>query len=181
MGLFGRALCKAALYEVPENYSEWAERGSKKMNLIKVSAELELTVHEFPEGSYKEQNKILRHLIGNGCSIYDHVMPKRLYTELHMKNCPTGVPGQCVSVLVDEEGRMKKDMGINLIASYLYETDKHRMPIVGNVLFVGEKYTGSGIDFCGIDGEVFKVLKERLDNMRQMAVIMKRIQGGGIR
>ena len=105
------------------------------MNLIKVSAELELTVHEFPEGSYKEQNKILRHLIGNGCSIYDHVMPKRLYTELHMKNCPTGVPGQCVSVLIDEEGRMKKDMGINLIASYLYETDKHRMPIVGNVLF----------------------------------------------
>ena len=87
------------------------------MKLIKISADLELSVHEFPDGSHEEQNKFLRELIGNGCDICEHVMPDRLYTELHMFDRPSKIPGQCVSMLIDEEGRLKENVP-NMIGSY---------------------------------------------------------------
>lgn len=134
------------------------------MKLIKVSTGLELTVHEFPVGSYAEQNKFLRGLIGNGCDIYEHIMPGRLYTELHMKERPTKVPGQCVSMLIDEEGLLKENEP-NLIGSYLYKTDRHGHPIMGNILFVGEEWGSDGIDFCGIEDSVFEELELQLNHM----------------
>ncbi len=117
------------------------------MNLIKISTDLELSVHEFPTGTHEEQNNKLRELIGNDCRLYEHVMPKRLYTELHQMDHPTKVKGQCVSMLIDEEGLLKEVIIPNLIGSYLYETDKHNIPITGNILIVGEEWTGDGIDF----------------------------------
>lgn len=134
------------------------------MKLIKISTDLELSVHEFPDGTYEEQNQFLRELIGNYCDIYEHIMPCRLYTDLHMKDRPTKIPGQCVSMLVDEEGLLKENEP-NLIGSYLYETDRHGNPIMGNVLFVGEEWGSDGIDFCGIEDSVFEVLKLQLNNM----------------
>lgn len=134
------------------------------MKLIKISTDLEMTVHEFPDGTYEEQNQFLRELIGNYCRIYEHVMPKRLYSDLHMKDRPTKMPGQCVSMLIDEEGRLKENEP-NLIGSYLYETDRHGCPIMGNVLFVGEEWSGDGIDFCGIEDSVFQLLELQLNNM----------------
>lgn len=134
------------------------------MKLIKVSTDLELSLHDFPEGTYEEQNEFLRELIGNGCRIYEHVMPKRLYTELHMRNEATNIPGQCVSMLMDEDAFLKEN-SINHVGSFLYETDKHGHPIMGNILFVGEKWTDEGIDFCGIDESVLKDLEENLNNM----------------
>lgn len=92
-------------------------------------------------------------------------MPKRLYTELHQMDHPTKVKGQCVSMLIDEEGLLKEVIIQNLIGSYLYETDKHNIPITGNILIVGEEWTGDGIDFCGIEESVFKVLELQLNNM----------------
>ncbi len=77
------------------------------MKIIKVSTELEMSVHEFPEGTMREQNKVLYGLIGNGCDLVEHVMPKRLYTELKMPSSPVKEPGKCVSMLIDEEGRLK--------------------------------------------------------------------------
>lgn len=77
------------------------------MKLIKISTDLELTVHDFPTGTHSEQNDYLRGLIGNDCELYEHVMPERLYTDLKMKDRPTKIPGQCVSMLIDEEGRLK--------------------------------------------------------------------------
>lgn len=134
------------------------------MKLIKISTGLEMTIHDFPTGTYSEQNKFLRELIGNNCELYEHVMPRRLYTELNMQNRPSKIAGQCVSMLIDEEGRFKENVS-NLIGSYLYETDKHNQPIVGNILFVGEKWTDDGIDFCGIEESVFKELEIQLNNM----------------
>lgn len=134
------------------------------MKLIKISTGLEMTIHDFPAGTYSEQNKFLRELIGNNCELYEHVMPRRLYTELNMQNRPSKIAGQCVSMLIDEEGRFKENVS-NLIGSYLYETDKHNQPIVGNILFVGEKWTDDGIDFCGIEESVFKELEIQLNNM----------------
>lgn len=134
------------------------------MKLIKISTDLELTVHEFPSGGYEVENRFLRELIGNHCDIYEHVMPGRLYSELHMKDHPTKVPGQCVSMLIDEEGLLKENEP-NPIGSYLYETDRHGHPIMGNVLFVGEEWGGDGIDFCGIEDSVFEKLERQLNNM----------------
>ena len=94
------------------------------MKIIKISTELEMTIHDFPEGTMREQNKVLCELIGNGCDIVEHVMPKRLYTMLKMSPTPTRTPGECVSMLIDEEGRLKPNRA-NLIGSYLYEYDKH--------------------------------------------------------
>ena len=143
------------------------------MKLIKISTDLELSVHEFPDGSYEEQNRFLRELIGNGCNIYEHVMPNRLYTDLKIENGPTKIPGQRVSMLIDEEGRLKKNLP-NLIGSYLYRTDKHGCPIMGNILFVGEKWGRDGIDFCGIENSVFKLLELKLNNI---IFAMKAVKG----
>lgn len=134
------------------------------MRIIKISTDLELTVHEFPSGTYREQNKFLCELIGNYCDIYERVMPRRLYTELHMRHNPTKIVGQCVSMLVDEEGGLKENTP-NLIGSYLYETDKHRQPIMGNILFVGEKWSSEDLNFCGIADSVFELLELQLNNM----------------
>lgn len=135
------------------------------MKLIKISTDLEMSIHDFPTGNHSKQNKVLRELIGNSCELYEHVMPRRLYTELHQKDHPTKIPGQCVSMLIDEEGLLKEGMAPNLIGSYLYETDKHHHPIVGNILFVGEEWSGDGIDFCGIEEGTFKTLELQLNNM----------------
>jgi len=145
------------LHEVPE-------RSGEVMKLIKISTDLELTVHEFPSGGYTEENRFLRELIGNHCDIYERVMPGRLYSELHMKNHLTKVPGQRVSMLIDEEGLLKENEP-NLIGSYLYETDRHGHSIMGNILFVGEEWGSDGIDFCGIEDSVFENLKLQLEHM----------------
>lgn len=134
------------------------------MKIIRISTNNEISVHDFLEGNHTEQNRVLRELIGNGCCIYEHVMPRRLYTDLHMKNRPTRVPGQCVSMLVDEEGGLKESVP-NLIGSYLYETDKHGYPIMGNVLFVGEQWDENGIEFCGIEASTFAVLHLQLNKL----------------
>ena len=56
------------------------------MKIIRITTDLEMTVHDFPEGTHEAQNHVLRELIGNDCRIYEHVMPERLYTSLKMKN-----------------------------------------------------------------------------------------------
>lgn len=83
------------------------------MKIIKISTEFEMTIHDFPEGTMREQNKVLCELIGNGCDIVEHVMPNRLYTMLKMSPTPTRMPGECVSMLIDEEGRLKPNRASN--------------------------------------------------------------------
>ena len=71
---------------------------------------------------------------------------------------------KAVEMLVDEEYLCRDNKPeINMIGSYLYESDKHGSPILGNVLFVGLAYgEDGGIDFTGIEGETFKKLYEQL-------------------
>lgn len=146
------------------------------MKIIKISTDLKLTIHEFPVGSYQKQNQILRGLIGNHCELYEHVKPRRLYTELQMKNSVTNIAGQCVSMLVDEEGGLK-DNEVNLIGSYLYETDIHKQPIMGTILFVGEQWVDGEIDFCGIDETVLKHLEQQLNQMIYSMNMAKEVSG----
>ena len=126
------------------------------MNIIRISTDNEISVHEFPDWSYDRQNEVLRTLIGNNCRIYERVMPERLYTELHMTARLSNVPGRSVSMLADEEGRLKENEP-NLVGSYIYKTDQHGCPIMGNILFVG--------DFCGIEDSVFELLVLELKNL----------------
>ena len=54
------------MLQLPEDCKKRAERGKAVMKIIRISTELELSVHEFPEGNYSQQNHALRELIGNG-------------------------------------------------------------------------------------------------------------------
>ena len=71
--------------------------------LIRVSTDLKVTIHDYPEGSYRTHNEAFRKLIGEDCELYEIVKPRRLYTkilaELEIKNKDTPPV-----MLVDEEG-----------------------------------------------------------------------------
>ena len=63
------------------------------------------------------------------------------------------------------------------MTSYLYETDRHGHPIMGNILFVGEEWGSDGIDFCGIEDSVFENLKLQLDHMIEVMKVAKEAFG----
>ena len=77
--------------------------------------------------------------------------------------CPSEI-GKAVSMLVDESG-LYKDLELNAVGSWLYETDKHMNPVVGNILFVGEYLTMDGAEFCGIPDAEFKRLYPILEDL----------------
>lgn len=147
------------------------------MKIIKVAVDLTITVHDFPEGTHEQVNRELRKLIGPECDLYEHVMPRRLYTMFGMSNRPTKIKGQCVSMLVDEEFLLREQPVPNYLASYLYETDVHGSPICGDVLFVGEEWGGEGIDFCGIDDGILEDLMAKLTNMVMAMKALKEVRG----
>ncbi len=134
------------------------------MKLIRVTEDMEISVHDYPAGEYSEWNKAITSLIGEKCTTVEHVMPRRLYSEFeHKDRAEFGKPGKAVGMLIDEEG-FYHDLKPNPLGSYLYETDIHRNPIVGTILFVGEELGEDGLDFCGLDEDVFNVLLTQIRN-----------------
>ena len=128
--------------------------------LIRVSTDLQVTIHDYPEGSYQAQNKVLRKLIGDDCDLHEVVKPRRLYSKLKTASKELK-KDSCIVMLVDEEGLLKS-LEPNILASWLYETDQHGFPIAGNVLFVGTGYTDMGFDICGISDEIAEALQQEL-------------------
>ena len=100
--------------------------------------------------------------IGNECTLYEVVRPRRLYTQLHHKYVPDDE--KSVVMLVDEEGLCKRNT-YNLIGSYLYETDIHKNGIAGNIVFVGEERREDGLCLCDLPEKTFETLKTQLTNM----------------
>lgn len=131
------------------------------MKIIRITTDNEISIHDFPDGTHSEQNKTLRELIGPTCDLYEHVMPRRLYTYLNGSNRPTKAPGSCVNMLIDKEG-LCKELPQNLIGSWLYESDIHKCYIVGNILIAGEMWTPDGLEICGISDQQFAILYPRL-------------------
>ena len=129
--------------------------------LIRVSTDLQVTIHDYPEGSYQMQNGVLCKLIGDDCDLYETVKPRRLYSKVKIGKEMAKRDHQIV-MLVDEEGLLKSSEA-NILGSWLYETDKHGYPIVGNVLFVGTEYKNMGIDLCGVPEDVAESLKEEFE------------------
>lgn len=135
------------------------------MKIIRVTTDNIVTVHDYPDGNFSQQNTALSELIGNGCEMVEGVKPRRLYERLRFLCQPTMKEGESVSMLVDEEGLLKDEPIINPIGSYLYEVDKHGCPIVGNILFIGEYLTADGISFSGLSESNFNSLKGHLEQM----------------
>ncbi len=142
------------------------------MKIIRITTDNEISIHEFPYGSYEEQNRILRSLIGPHCEIYEHVMPKRLYSSMGGSNRIGTEEGNCVSMLVDEEG-IFRELEINTVGSYLYEADRHGNVILGNILIIGEMLGNDGIDFCGMSEGQFDILYPQLERLTMKAREMR--------
>lgn len=139
------------------------------MKIIRITDDNEISVHDFPDGTHREQNAELQKLIGSKCDMCEHVRPKRLYTELGGSGRVDDEPGSSVSMLVDEDG-IYHDLKENLVGSYLYETDKHGHSILGNILIIGEvRKWGMGIDFCGISEQQFNLLYPKLEELVKKA------------
>ena len=107
-------------------------------------------------------------MIGEACRNVEHVMPVRLYTGLggypeHPYN------GRCrPNMLVDEEG-MYHNLKVNIVGSWLYQTDIHGCPILGNIIIAGETETGDGLDFIGLSDDQFKLLMPQFERLCKKA------------
>ena len=55
-----------------------------------------------------------------------------------------------LTMIVDEEGLLK-DLPLNPIGCYMYETDKHNHPIVGDIIIMREEMTNDGIVLIGLE------------------------------
>lgn len=133
--------------------------------IIRVSKDLDITVHDFPEGSLSEKSQKLKKLISEDCEMYESVMPKRLYSELGHSNKAENKNSKCVSMLVDDnylQNTSPDKVCPNLVGSLLYESDKNDWMIYGNILFVGLKNSTNGLEFTGIEPETFEKLYEQL-------------------
>lgn len=106
--------------------------------IIKVTAgnDVEVSVYEFPNGSIRDINKRLTDLLG--CDWYERIRPRRVRDNWGIHN---------ISMLVDEEGLLKPNK-LNYLGTWLYGA-----PIMGNILFVTEKVTDDGPEFCGLEEE----------------------------
>lgn len=133
--------------------------------ILRITTNNSLSVHEYPADNVLNE---LQKLIGDDCMAVEHVKPRRLYGALGASKKVNEIQGNCVSMLVDEDG-IGKDLPINHVGSYLYETDFHGFPIVGNILIIGEKYEEDGIDFCGISHDQFELLFPKFDELARNA------------
>lgn len=133
--------------------------------IIRVSADNEVTAHEFPTGTLGRQRGELCRLIGNGCDTLEVVHPKRLYRELG--HAAGGGDGRAVCMLVDEEFMIKSGMKQNTVGSILYETDMYNAPILGNILLVGEMELEYDRVICGLHPKTFEVLYRQITAMTQ--------------
>lgn len=132
--------------------------------MILITTDDEVKELEYPTG-FGSWNKLRDH-IGNECELLEHVQPKRLYTEIGAGFEIKNVSGSKVSMLVDEEFYFHCDeTKLNKIASWLYETDRHGYPILGNALIIGEKYGNAGIEFCEMSEEQFDIVFPRLEEL----------------
>lgn len=121
--------------------------------IIKVTPECEVSTHNFPAGTFPEQNKALRELIGGGCSMIERVCPVGLNVFNADKDIYAG--DQRVIMLVDEEFLLHDtEPQFNPVGSYLYGTQRHGYPILGNILLVAEEMEQGEITFVGMEEEL---------------------------
>ena len=96
-----------------------------------------------------------------GCEWVELVRPKRLADGYIM--------------LVDEVGLMKDRPTVNVAGSWLYETDIHGQPIVGDALILREIYGDDGPEFAPMDEEVAKEFVKDLGDLDHLREWLERV------
>lgn len=66
-------------------------------------------------------------------------------------------------MIVDEEGKLKDNMYVNTVGSWLYEADRHGDVILGNCIFMKEEMGPEGPTLAGIEDVQAESLKGLLD------------------
>lgn len=148
------------------------------MKIIKVDTDNKTEVLDFPEGTIMEELEALRTMVGPECRLVEHVRPMKLYTVFGAPSNPNRTKSSAVSMLVDEEGILS-GLPLNHLGSWLYGTEEHGHPIVGNVLFVGEYDTGDGYSFCGLSDEMLNKLLPQIKGVADMINTFIISEGGG--
>ena len=127
--------------------------------IVRVTTDGNVEQFDYPAGSYDRVHSKLCALIGGKCDMYELVRPRRLYEVWECGDYRRSYGG--VVMIVDEEGLQRRKEP-NKVGSYLYMTDKHGSPIVGNILFVGEEFTPEGPDMCGMDDETADYIESKV-------------------
>lgn len=100
------------------------------------------TKHEIREVDYDAPNyDVISRAVGG---YYEHVCPRRL-------NRP-------YCMMVNEEGLLNA-LPLNVLGSYLYETDRHGAPIVGDIIILKEGHYHGEPDIVGLTEEEAKRLR----------------------
>ena len=98
------------------------------MKIIRIKTDNTIQVLQYPEeNDPRIENEKLRKFIGESCEVLEHVRPRRLYEELGASVKPTRFKGDCVGMLIDDNGIANK-LPVNLSASWLYGADVHGCP-----------------------------------------------------
>ena len=80
-------------------------------------------------------------------------------------------------MIVDEEGLLKENC-LNVAGSWLYGTDDHGEPIVGDLLIMKEEYGEDGPDLAGMSEESAIRFKEELGDFRNLMLWAAEINVG---
>jgi hypothetical protein len=67
-------------------------------------------------------------------------------------------------MVVDDEG-MLKDLPLNFVGSTFYETAKHGVPIVGNIIILKDGFTSDGPDLVGLESEDIEIISNAVNKI----------------
>ena len=118
----------------------------------------------------------IRLAIGKYCTDTKAVFPERLYSIWHNSDTPQeDEPGKAVCMLTDKYEAWRKEYPVNLVASWLFGTETHRIPIRGTVIFAGvASEDENSINLCGLDDYVgLALLSNLITASRRMALCGK--------
>lgn len=84
-------------------------------------------------------------------------------------------------MIVDEEGRLRDNMYVNTVASWLYGSDKHGEVILGDCVLMMEEMGPEGPDLAGIDEFQAKKIQLQLDSEKSgmTMVLLTALHGAG--
>lgn len=129
--------------------------------ILKITTDNKVTKLEYPKLKGLDLVHWLSQQI-SGCECIEGVRPLRLYSDMMISPAPTKQLGSSVAMVIDEDG-YAHEQDVNIIGSWLYKTDYHGSPILGDILIVGEYINDEGIDFCELSDENMDKLYRRIN------------------
>lgn len=75
--------------------------------------------------------------------------------------------GKKYSLVADDEGLLKAEPKVNMLASILYGYLQHGQYLVGNVLVMKDEFTDEGLDTVGLDKAEAAVIVNILNDLKK--------------